>query len=461
MDRNKRMIKTTLIYFIGNFGSKLLSFFLLPLYTSVLEPEQFGTVDLILSVIPLIGPVFTLQTTESIFRFLFNCKSEDDKKRAISSAFLIYLLGIVFFVICFIPYVILSNFSYAVIFGIYFAALYFGIFTQQILRGFQKNIHYAITGVISTFVQAIVNIALIYKLKESSLIIAPLVASVIISIYGVYQTKLWSYINVKYINKEELKKQLAYGIPLVPNQICWWFNGAVGKYIVNYFIGSSANGIIALATRFPNLVSVIMQIYFLAWTENSIFEINSEDREDYFSKNFNGLILFLIYGSAGLLLVIKIYMLLMVSDKYREADLIIPILVIAMIFNALATFLGTVYTASMKTKDAFSTTIYAAISNIICSFIFIPTVGICGYALANVCSYSIFLFTRLRSVRKIMNIYIYKRKLVLPIIILICSIFIYYFSNIFICFGTLIIGGILFIAYFKKNLWNYIKQIIK
>lgn len=461
MNRNKRMIKTTMIYFIGNFGSKLLSFFLLPLYTSVLEPERFGSVDLILSVVPLIGPVFTLQTTESIFRFLFNCKNEQERKKAITSAFFIYLVGIGAFLICFIPYAIVTDFAYTTIFCMYFIALYLGIFNQQVLRGIQKNVQYAITGVLSTFVQAIVNIALIHSLKETSLLIAPLVASIVISVYGIWQTKLWEYIDFKCLTQNEIKKQLKYSLPLVPNQICWWFNGIVGKYIVNHFVGISANGIIALATRFPNLVSVVMQIYFLAWTENSIYEIDSEDKDEYFSENFNGLLLFLIVGISGLILIIRLYMEFMVSDQYEEANRIIPLLFISMLLNAAATFLGTVYTASMKTKDAFSTTIYAAIANIVSSFILIPIIGIYGYPLANIISYGIFVLVRLESVKKFVNITIYFSRMVLPLILLSCSMIAYY------CFKTsgiiilLIIEAVIVMYFGKKYLFILIKKIKK
>ena len=85
MERNKRLFKTTIIYFIGTFGSKLLVFFLMPLYSAYLSTEQFGTVNLITNIVPLVGPVFTLQVTETIFRFLCTSKGEDEKKKYIFS----------------------------------------------------------------------------------------------------------------------------------------------------------------------------------------------------------------------------------------------------------------------------------------------------------------------------------------------------------------------------------------
>ncbi|MDP4381190.1 hypothetical protein, partial [Escherichia coli] len=76
---------------------------LLPLYTYWLSPEQFGEIDLILNIVPLIGPIFTLQTTETIFRFLFECKTEKEKKINITNAFVIYMCGIIVFFVLYIP----------------------------------------------------------------------------------------------------------------------------------------------------------------------------------------------------------------------------------------------------------------------------------------------------------------------------------------------------------------------
>ena len=45
--RNRYLLKNTLIFTLGNIGSRMISFFLIPLYTNVLTTSQYGTVDLI------------------------------------------------------------------------------------------------------------------------------------------------------------------------------------------------------------------------------------------------------------------------------------------------------------------------------------------------------------------------------------------------------------------------------
>ena len=50
MNRYKKLIKNTALITVGNFASKLLTFFLLPLYTAILTTAEYGVADLIDSV---------------------------------------------------------------------------------------------------------------------------------------------------------------------------------------------------------------------------------------------------------------------------------------------------------------------------------------------------------------------------------------------------------------------------
>ncbi len=46
MNRYKKLIKNTALITVGNFASKLLTFFLLPLYTAILTTAEYGVADL-------------------------------------------------------------------------------------------------------------------------------------------------------------------------------------------------------------------------------------------------------------------------------------------------------------------------------------------------------------------------------------------------------------------------------
>ena len=65
MSKYKTLFSNTLIFTISNFSSKLLLFFMLPLYVRFLSTEEFGIIAIIMSTVGLMLPVFTLSIHES------------------------------------------------------------------------------------------------------------------------------------------------------------------------------------------------------------------------------------------------------------------------------------------------------------------------------------------------------------------------------------------------------------
>lgn len=460
MSRSDRVIKTTIIYFIGNFASKLLGFVLLPLYTAYLTSADYGTVDILMSTLPLIAPIFTMQVTESVFRFLMTDNTDEERKKTITNSLVIFATGVLVFVVLYLPFLYKLNFNYGVLFLAYFLVTYMGIFLQQVLRGLQRTIEYAVTGVISTVVHATLNIFLLVKigLGGEALLISSIAGSLVITIFMVLRTKVWRYFDLKRLSKIEISRQLKFGIPLIPNQIAWWVIGLLAKYILLYYHGVADNGILAVANKFPNLIAIVNAIFLKAWTENIIKEYNSEDRDEFFSLGLMRFTIFTVSIAACLLPVIKIYNVLTIRGDFENAWKFVPILILGSSFNSLATFLGTVYTASMKTKQAFTTTIVAAASNLILSLILIPMLSIWGVAVSNMISFMILYLVRIKSINSIINLKINFFRIIPSLILLIASIFIYYTMDIFGQMISIIIFG-LFALYLNKsiliNLFNF------
>ena len=77
--RNKYLIKNTTIFTISNFSTKIISFFLIPLYTWKLTKADYGIVDLLFTISTFLYPVLTLNIVEAVFRFSMD-KDKNDKK---------------------------------------------------------------------------------------------------------------------------------------------------------------------------------------------------------------------------------------------------------------------------------------------------------------------------------------------------------------------------------------------
>ena len=68
-EKYKKLGKNTLWMMVGNFASKLLSFFMVPLYTAYLSTADYGISDLMTTTISLLSPFLTLAASEGIIRF--------------------------------------------------------------------------------------------------------------------------------------------------------------------------------------------------------------------------------------------------------------------------------------------------------------------------------------------------------------------------------------------------------
>ena len=67
--RRKYLAKNTAIFAIGSIATRLITFFLVPLYTNVLTESEYGVIDLINTICSVLAPVIILNINEAIMRF--------------------------------------------------------------------------------------------------------------------------------------------------------------------------------------------------------------------------------------------------------------------------------------------------------------------------------------------------------------------------------------------------------
>ena len=69
--RNKytTLISNTIIFALGTFGSKLLVFLLMPLYTSVLTTAEYGAMDVVVNVSNMLLPLVIVSINDGVIRF--------------------------------------------------------------------------------------------------------------------------------------------------------------------------------------------------------------------------------------------------------------------------------------------------------------------------------------------------------------------------------------------------------
>lgn len=83
MEREKALAKNTIIIGFGTFLPKVASIITLPIVTGSLTKAEYGTYDLLLTLISLVLPLATLQIQTAAFRFW--CRYVKKKKSVLVS----------------------------------------------------------------------------------------------------------------------------------------------------------------------------------------------------------------------------------------------------------------------------------------------------------------------------------------------------------------------------------------
>ena len=92
MGKQRQLAKNTMIITMGKISTQFISFFLLPVYTSLLSTSDYGVVDLLNTYISLLVPIITLQVEQALFRFLIDVRNNDKEKTKYISSVLLFAI---------------------------------------------------------------------------------------------------------------------------------------------------------------------------------------------------------------------------------------------------------------------------------------------------------------------------------------------------------------------------------
>ena len=425
MSKTEKLGKNFALLTVGSFGSKILTFLLVPLYTSVLSTAEYGVVDIINTTVSLVYPLAILVISEAVIRFCLD--SESDLNQVWTISMVITFLGCCLMLLL-SPIVLLTSFrKYYVLFILHAVAMSFESTISQFVKGLNNVRQYAIGGVLSTTIIIFCNILflLLFRWGLTGYIVALFLGRLLCTCYYVFSLKLWKFfISIRKIDIGLVKKMLCYSIPMIPNSISWWISNSSDKYIVQYFCGIAVNGIYAVAYKIPSLLTTASTLFISAWQISAFEEFDSEKSKKFFNTVTNEFVRLNFVVASGLVFMTRPLARVLFANEFYDAWRFTPVLILAYVFSTISSFFGTVYTAAKRTKMLFYSTTVAAITNIILDILMTPKMGAMGAAIATAISYLIICVMRIVDSRKIMKLSIEWKKIVPTMALVILQIFI-------------------------------------
>ncbi|RYL93931.1 lipopolysaccharide biosynthesis protein [Sporolactobacillus sp. THM19-2] len=462
MSKESTLLKNTFIYSIGNFSSKILVFLLLPVYSYYLSTQEYGYFDLIISTVSLLVPLISLQVVDGLYRYLLGANSYVGRAKVISSAVSIIIINLLLFDIAFLFLNLYVGIKYGLLICLYLNSVILQNLFLQISRGLRKNIIYAFSGIVTTLMNVLLNILfiVIFHFNVTGLLSSITIANIVGILIIQSKINVFSYIRGKYIDYRLRKKLIKYSIPLIPNLLNWWVMNVSDRYIITIFIGMSANGIYALSNKFPSILMMLNNIFYLAWQESAITEFNSSEKNKFYSTIFNSFIKIQFSCLFILLAWTPLIIFSLFNSDYQASYLYIPFLYIAVTFSAFSSFYGTGFQSSLETIKAFYSSIIGCIVNIVGNLIMVPFWGIQGAAISTMLAFLSMWGIRIFQTKQYFKITINKKEFILYSLILSAFIIFYYINSPVVIIIRIIVSGFLFYFINRLLIFKILKKII-
>lgn len=464
MSREKNLVKNTFILSMGRFLPKLVQVITLPVITACLTKSEYGTYDLIGTLVMLLMPIATLQIQSAAFRFLIDYRNNDEQSSKIISNIMVVVcpISLVVSVGITILYPGLTLAS-RIALGFYFFWDSMETTTAQVARGLGNNKAYAIASISLSW---ICGLCMIISLEMTRLGLLGVIISLGIScfiafVYLLLKLKLIRFINVKLISKDTILEMLAYSWPMIPNNLSNWVLRLSDRLVIAAFIGIEATAVYGVANKIPALLAIANTVIVNAWQENASIAVKDNDSSEYYSRIFDYTFSLLIGFTALLIGFTPIVFRLLIRGDYSDAYVQIPILILAMFFHCMSGFQGGIYIAHKRTKSVGFTTMAAAGINLAIDLLFVNIIGITAGSLSTLVAY-IFLYAfRVYDSRKFQPMYYNFKKqgslfLIITIMLVLC-----FFRNYYLNWINFIVGVIMFCFLNKELISKGIGECVK
>ena len=447
----KELFKNTFIIAIGKFSTQIISILLLPLYTSILTPSEFGTYDFLVTLAVFLVPLISLLMEESMFRFLIDENTKEGKNKIISHCVIFSIVSSIIWALIVGIIMTLINDNNNIIFPIYLIACIIMSLANAITRGMGKIKLFSLSNFICSVLTLVLNILFIaiIKIGVLGLLLAVILANLITSIFIILKLKIYTYIDFKVIDKKTMKELIVYSIPLVPNNISWAIINISDRLIITSVMGASANGIYAISNRFPNMVNTVYGFFHTAWKESASKALKDKMMEEYYNNIYDTVKKFLYAVTICLIAIMPIAFPILINTDYNEAYQYIPILAVATYYGNLSGFYGGIFVAFKNTKVIGISTVWGAIINIIINIALIKYIGIYAAVISTLISnYAVYLYRKIK-IKQYINLKENSNK-TYPILILALIIAAYYNNTLIINILSLTLA-IIYSLYCNKD----------
>ncbi len=399
LDKIKSLSKQTLIYGTSTIVGRFLNFILVPFYTNVFPPSEYGVVAIIFAYIAFLNIIYSLGFEAGYFRFASSNEIGSEKQNFSHPFFTILINASVFSGIILLSsgnIVSITNINdpsiiiYAA-FILFFDALSLVPFAYLRLKNKAKV--FAAIKLVNILVNVGLNLYLILVLKYG--LVAVFISNLAASIITLLLLSPVILRNISFsFNKELFRELRKFSLPYLPAGLAAIIVQVIDKPIMQYLTDVTTVGIYNANYKLGIFMMLVVSMFEYAWRPFFLNNAKEPGAKPLFAK-----VLTLFVGVSSLIFIILTLFIdniveiplpnkgHIIGEKYWSGLIIVPTVLFSYIFLGIYTnMLAGIY-IEKKTKYLPLISGLGAVLNIIVCFTLIPVMGIMGGAIATLVSY--------------------------------------------------------------------------
>ena len=396
-----RLTKESLLYGIGHISSRLITFLLLPLFTNILSPREYGIIALVYTFIAFLTVILHFGLDASLLRH-YKPAEKNEKNKYVTSVYIpLLLINIVVLILFFLfknnLAIYLLGVDNPLIFLLMTLIICFdGLWSipMTILRSDNRPILFVFFSLLNVITNILFVLFFVVYLKWS---IVGIVASNVLSsglLFAVTLPVIIRKISLRSLNYQVFKKLFNFGSPFIFAGIFSMIIELSDRYIIKYLLGLEMVGVYNVGHKLGMMMLLIVMSFNMAWQPFFLDKKNQKDLK-MLGRFINNT--FLIFSILCCLIIcfvepltnITIFNYKILGDNFSDSLIVVPWICFAYLFHgAYILQLPGPYITNNTIGVAFVRG-FGAISNVGLNFYLIPIYGILGSAYATCLSFII------------------------------------------------------------------------
>jgi len=401
MSLKRQIVKDAFFYGVGDILTKLIAFLLIPLYTTILLPAEYGVYQLLVLFITITMIFGMTGMNVALFKHFVTIRDVEPRKQLFTAALVwVFFTSAIIIVIAYL----LANPLSKILTGVAGRRDLIGLSAVNacletiilvsllIFRMEKRPVSYVGYTIVKVIIVVAGNFVLLkyFDMGVSGILLAGILADVIILaplLWRIGHYLTWP------IPAKLVSSMLFWGIPFVPASLATVILTLSDRLLLRYMADFDAAGIYSVGYKIAGVVFLLFTAFRFAWGPY-MFELAATDElaNRTYPKVLTPLIGMLSLSAVGIVGISPELFDWFVGEAFHSGRIVLIPVASAAVFDAMTLFFG----AGMQTRDR---TIYipfvtgfAAIINVLLNIWMIPRFGFVGAAWATLISYGAMAF---------------------------------------------------------------------